>query len=69
MQASELGLEDYLADSAGVVEWAERLVGLEPDLWIKFEFDDTETDKRRLALQAISPRGEILLTAVAQAPS
>lgn len=69
MQASELGLEDYLADSAGVVEWAERLTGLEPDLWIKFAFDAAETDKRRLALQAISPRGEILLTAVAQAPS
>jgi tRNA threonylcarbamoyladenosine biosynthesis protein TsaE len=64
MQASELGLEDYLADSAGVVEWAERLTGLEPDLWIKFAFDAAETDKRRLALQAISPRGTELLQAV-----
>jgi tRNA threonylcarbamoyladenosine biosynthesis protein TsaE len=67
MQASELGLEDYLADSAGVVEWAERLTGLEPDLWIKFDFASENANQRTLIFKALSPRGEILLAAIAKA--
>jgi tRNA threonylcarbamoyladenosine biosynthesis protein TsaE len=64
IQAGELGLEDYLADSAGVVEWAERLTGLEPDLWIKFDFASENANQRSLIFKALSPRGTELLQAI-----
>lgn len=61
VQAEELGLEDYLADAAGVIEWAERLSGLEPDLWVKFSFITSEPEKRLLHFSSRTQRGDALL--------
>ncbi|NIM05212.1 MAG: tRNA (adenosine(37)-N6)-threonylcarbamoyltransferase complex ATPase subunit type 1 TsaE [Armatimonadetes bacterium] len=69
IQAEELGLDDYLTDAAGVVEWVERLSGLEPDLWIKFSFLSSEPERRRLEFSSLSERGETLLAAVARTVS
>jgi len=64
IEAEELGLEEYLIEAAGVVEWAERLSGLKPDLWVKFSFADSEPQARRLEFSAFSPRGAALLQGV-----
>ena len=64
VQAEELGLEDYLVEAAGVVEWAERMEGLECDLWVEISFPDSEPDERHLKIRARSKRGEMLLQAI-----
>jgi len=64
VQAEELGLDDYLIDAVGVVEWAERLSGQELDLSVEFSFSPSAPEERSLRFRALSPRGEALLTAV-----
>ena len=63
-QAEELALEDYLIDAVGVVEWAERLGGLRPDLRIKLTLLPGEPQARQLEFQPLSARGAELLAAV-----
>jgi tRNA threonylcarbamoyladenosine biosynthesis protein TsaE len=60
-QAEELGLDDYLKDAAGVIEWADRLRGLDCDLMIEISFSPASVDGRELLLYANSARGRVLL--------
>ena len=64
IQAEELGLDDYLAEAAGVVEWAERLVGLEPDLWVKISPLPEAPEQRRLEFLPQSTRGQELAQSI-----
>jgi tRNA threonylcarbamoyladenosine biosynthesis protein TsaE len=66
---ADAGIEDALrADAVVAVEWADRLPPrLRADaLDIRFEFDDTAPDTRRLTFHARDPRSAGLLDQLAQ---
>lgn len=63
-QAAELGFDDYLLDAAGVIEWAERLAGLEPDLVARFSSVPAAPEMRHIEFSARSARGDALLQAL-----
>jgi tRNA threonylcarbamoyladenosine biosynthesis protein TsaE len=63
-QADELGLTDYLVDAAGVIEWAERLSGIELDLKIHLTLVPEAVNERRIEVTALSTRGDTLLQAI-----
>jgi tRNA threonylcarbamoyladenosine biosynthesis protein TsaE len=53
----DLALEDYLAESATLIEWGAQLTQEYPDhLLVRFEHDPDHADRRRLAFAASGPR-------------
>jgi tRNA threonylcarbamoyladenosine biosynthesis protein TsaE len=65
-QADELGLSDYLVDAASVIEWAERLEGLEIDLRVQLSPVLTAPEERSIEFSALSARGDVLLQAISR---
>lgn len=49
-ELADLGLEDHLESGVVVVEWGDRLDGLEATRWGKIEIEPLEPDSRRLQI-------------------
>lgn len=63
-----LGLEEYAARGALVVEWGERLPGVWLEDALRLRFDAGAGDERRIRAQAAGGRGRALLAAWAALP-
>lgn len=68
-QADELGLSDYLMDAAGVIEWVERLAGLDIDLLVRLSPVSETPNTRQIEFSALTARGDALLRALSSFPS
>lgn len=51
IEAEELGLAEYLEGAAGVVEWAERLEGMEVDVKVSIGVCEGEATRREIEIE------------------
>jgi len=64
-EVDELGLDEMVADGGVlVVEWADRIANLLPNIDLSVQIEHIDDQQRRFRLTAVSERGRASLTAI-----